>query len=147
MSTIQLGTAKARPGQKSWGQVLIPVAAHIRSYAKGHHTTLEEHRLPAHREYLAWTPERVLHWAGTIGPNCGEAAQLIMKSRSIPEHAFRPCLGLIRLEKSYGDQRVDQACRRALKLNVVGDKHIASMLKTGRDQIPLVEIQGIGQQT
>lgn len=114
------------------------MAVHVRSYAKGHHTTLDEHRPPAHREYLAWTPERVLQWAGTIGPNCGAAAQIIMKSRSIPEHAFRPCLGLIRLGKSYGNERVDQACRRALKLNIVGYKHIASMLKTGRDQIPLM---------
>jgi transposase len=113
------------------------VAVHVRSYAKGHHTTLEEHRPPAHREYLAWTPERVLQWAGTIGPHCGAAAQIIMQSRSIPEHAFRPCLGLIRLGDSYGKERVDQACRRALKLNIVGYKHIASMLKTGRDRIPL----------
>jgi transposase len=114
------------------------VAAHERSYLKGHHTTLEEHRPPAHREYLAWTPERVLQWASTIGPNCGAAAQIIMQSRAIPEQAFRPCLGLIRLGKSYGNQRVDQACQRALKLNIVGYKHIATMLKTGRDQMPLV---------
>jgi len=112
------------------------VAAHVRSYAKGQHTTLEDHRPPAHREYLIWTPERVLQWAGTIGPNCGAVAQIIMQSRSIPEHAFRPCLGLIRLGKSYGNQRVDQACKRALQLNIVGYKHIATMLKTGRDQIP-----------
>lgn len=115
------------------------VAAHIRSYAKGHHTTLEEHRPPAHREYLAWTPERVIKWAGTIGPHCGAAAQRIMDSRAIPEHAFRPCLGLIRLGKSYGNQRVDLACKKALKLNIVGYKHIASMLKTGREQIPLAD--------
>ena len=115
------------------------VAVHVRSYAKGHHTTLEEHRPPAHRAYLAWTPERVLRWAGTIGPNCGEVAQRIMNSRSIPEHGFRPCQGLIRLGNSYGNQRVDQACRRALKLNIVGYKHIASMLKTGRDKIPLAD--------
>ena len=62
-----------------------------------------------------------------------------MNSRSIPEHGFRPCQGLIRLGDSYGNQRVDQACRRALKLNIVGYKHIASMLKTGRDKIPLAD--------
>ena len=119
------------------------VAAHVRSYLKGHHTTVEEHRPPAHREYLAWTPERVLQWAGTIGPHCGEAAEIIIKSRAIPEHAFRPCLGLIRLGKSYGNQRVDQACKRALKLNIVGYKHIATMLKTGRDKIPLADDQPV----
>ena len=57
------------------------VAAHRRSYAKGRHTTISEHRPPAHQKYLEWTPERVLNWAGTIGPNCGEAARQIMASR------------------------------------------------------------------
>lgn len=113
------------------------VAAHRRSYAKGRHTTILEHRPPAHQKYLEWTPERVLNWAGTIGPNCGEAARQIMASRTIVEHAFRPCLGLIRLCKRYGNERVDQACSRALKLNLVGYRHIESMLKNGRDKIPL----------
>lgn len=35
------------------------VAVHVRSYQKGHHTTLSEHRPPAHQKYLEWTPERL----------------------------------------------------------------------------------------
>lgn len=115
------------------------VAVHVRSILKGRHTTLPEHRPPAHQKYLEWTPERILSWAGTIGPNCGEAARQLMASRALPEHAFRPCLGLIRLGKRYGNERVDRACARAVKLNIVGYRHIESMLKNGRDQIPLAE--------
>jgi len=89
------------------------------------------------QEVLDWTPERLVSWAGTIGPNCGEAARHLLASRSIPQHAFRPCLGLIRLGKRYGNERVDQACSRALRLNIVAYRYIESMLKKGRDRIPL----------
>lgn len=113
------------------------VASHIRNEQKGRHTTVHEHRPPAHQEHLQWTPERIASWAGKIGPHCQTAVQAIMASRAIPEHGFRPCLGIIRLGKRYPSSRVDRACERALKLNIVGYRHIENMLKNGRDQLPL----------
>lgn len=115
------------------------IAVHVRSYHKWHHTTLAAHRPPEHEAVLEWTPERLISWAGTIGPNCSEAARQIMASRTIPEQGFRPCLGLIRLGKRYGNERVDKACSKALRLNIVGLRHIESMLMHGRDQIPLAD--------
>ena len=117
------------------------VAAHARSYLKGRHTTVMEHRPPAHKQYLEWSPERITSWAFSIGPGCGEAVKLLMASRSIPEHAYRPCLGVIRLGKRYGNERVNQACTRALKLNIVGYRQIESILKSGRDKIPLESVR------
>ena len=111
------------------------VAAHARSYQKGCHTTINEHRPPAHAKYLEWTPERIISWAGTIGPNCTEAARQMMAGRKIPEYAYRPCIGVIRLGKRYGNDRVDRACARALKMHIVGYRHIESILKTGRDRL------------
>ena len=115
------------------------VAVHVRSFVKGGYTTLPEHRPPAHQKYLEWTPERIASWAGTIGPNCRTVALRIMANRPLPEHGFRPCMGLIRLGRRYSNERVDRACARALKLNIVGYRHIENMLKNGRDQIPLAE--------
>ena len=113
------------------------VATHMRSVQKGRHTTVAEHRPPAHQEHMQWTPERLASWAGSIGPNCQAAVQAIMASRPIPEHGFRSCLGVIRLGKRYSHERVDCACERALKLNIVGYRHIENLLKSGRDQLPL----------
>ena len=115
------------------------VAAHARSFLKGRHSTVPEHRPPAHEAYLQWTPERIASWAGTIGPNCRAATLAIMASRPLPEHGFRPCMGLIRLGKRYSHERLDRACGRALKLNIVGYRHIENMLKSGRDQLPFGE--------
>jgi transposase len=115
------------------------VAAHARSYLNGRHTTLIEHRPPAHQKVTEWPPERIQTWAGKIGPNCAEVVRQIILSRPVVEHGYRPCLGLIRLGKHYGDNRVEQACIKALRLNVASYNCISNMLKTGRDKIPLVE--------
>jgi transposase len=39
------------------------VASHLRSWLKGHHTTLDAHRPEAHRHYGNWSPERFISWA------------------------------------------------------------------------------------
>ena len=115
------------------------VATHARSYQKGGHTTLPEHRPPAHEKYLEWTPERLISWAGTIGVNCAEVARQILASRPLVVHGYRPCLGVIRLGKRYGNERLERACERALKLNIASYHRIENMLRNGRDQVPATE--------
>jgi len=115
------------------------VAVHVRSYEKGRHTTISEHRPPAHKGYLEWTPERITSWARKIGVNVEAAVSRIMSSSRLPEHGYRPCLGVIRLGSCYGNDRLDRACLRAIRLNIVGYRHIVSILKTGRDKASDVE--------
>jgi len=113
------------------------VAAHLRDERKGRHTTEASHMPRAHREYLAWTPSRIIHWAGTIGPHCAAAVQKIIDSRPHPEQGYRAALGIIRLAKGYAASRVDAACRRALALDVCRYQSIQSILKCGKDMEPL----------
>jgi len=51
------------------------VASHARSYVRGQHTTKPEHMPKAHQKHLEWTPSRLVHWAGTIGPRAQELVQ------------------------------------------------------------------------
>ena len=44
------------------------VAAHARSYKRGHHTTISEHMPESHRRHQEWTPGRLLNWGLSIGP-------------------------------------------------------------------------------
>jgi transposase len=113
------------------------VAAHLRDDRKGQHTTEPSHMPRAHREYLEWTPSRIIHWAGTIGPHCAQVVQQIIDSRPHPEQGYRAALGIIRLAKGYAAVRVDGACHRALALDVCRYQSIKSMLKSGMDQAPL----------
>ena len=47
------------------------------------------------------------------------------------------CLGIIRLEKKYGRERLDAACARALAVNGRSYKHVESILHNGLDRAAL----------
>lgn len=113
------------------------VAAHPRDDSKGRHTTDPAHMPRAHREHLEWTPSRIIHWAGTLGPHCAQAVEQIIATRPHPEQGYRAALGIIRLAKGYAADRVDAACRRALALDVCRYQSIKSILKSGKDKEPL----------
>ena len=100
------------------------VAAHVRSLAKGEATTLDEHRSPGHKAHAEWTPARVEEEAASIGPETARLVASIMAAKPHPEQAVRTCLGILRLKKSYGPERVEAACRRG---NVIGSRTLASI--------------------
>lgn len=112
------------------------VAAHVRSHQRGHHTTLQEHRPPAHQHLLEWPPDRIISWAATIGPACAEVVRQILASRPLVVYGYRPCMGIIRLGKRYGNDRLERACEKAVKLNIVSYKRIENMLINGKDRVP-----------
>ncbi len=112
------------------------VASHPRSYVAGAATTLEEHRPPSHRHYLEWTPERLIHWSGKVGPATAALITKILQSRRYPEQSFRSCLGVMRLAKGFGETRLEAACSRALRLRAWSYKSVKSILQTGLDLQP-----------
>ncbi|MEK7821462.1 MAG: IS21 family transposase, partial [Planctomycetota bacterium] len=113
------------------------VASHPRSFHKGRHTTQTEHMPQSHQHYLEWTPSRLIHWALEMGPATQEVVKSILTSRPHPEQGFRACLGILRLGKSYGPDRLEAACGRAILLKSFSYKSIESILKTGLDRRPL----------
>jgi transposase len=113
------------------------VASHARSFEAGKHTTIREHMPKSHQEYLEWTPSRILRWASTCGPKTAGLAHAIMNSRPHPEHGYRACLGVLRLGKHYGSERLEAACARALALGVTSYRKVNSILKNGLDRVPL----------
>jgi transposase len=114
------------------------VASHLRSWLKGHHTTLDAHRPEAHRHYGDWSPERFISWAEKIGPATGQVITVVLQERRHPEQGYRSCLGILRLAKAYSDARLEAACTRALLLGTCRYKSIESILKHGLDSKPVV---------
>lgn len=113
------------------------VAIHARSSQMGRHTTDPIHRPECHRRYLEWTPSRVISWANKIGPHTAQLVEKILSSRRFPEQGYRSSLGLIRLGKTFGNDRLEAACRRALTLDCISYKSVQSILKKGLDQQPI----------
>ncbi len=117
------------------------VASHRRSLHKGRHTTLPAHMPESHRQAGEWTPQRLSSWAAKTGPATEKLITTVLTSRKHPQQAYRSCLGILRLGKAYGDDRLEAACRRALILGSHSYKSIESILKHRLDDKPLAEQQ------
>jgi transposase len=90
---------------------------------------------PAHQNYLEWTPSRIVSWAKKTGPATAELVQRIIDSRTHPEQAYRSCLGILRLEKHYSGQRLENACLRALKFSALSFQALRNILENGLDRL------------
>jgi transposase len=117
------------------------VASHRRAHQKGRHTTVSAHMPESHRQAGDWSPERLANWAAKTGPATEKLIMTILTSRKHPQQAYRSCLGVLRLGKAYGDDRLEAACRRALTLGSHSYKSIESILKHHLDDKPLAEQQ------
>ena len=115
------------------------MASHIKSRQKGKHTTVKEHMPRSHQAYLEWTPSRIVGWAEKTGPATAALAAAIMEGRTHPQQGFRSCLGVMRLGKEYGPQRLEAACARSLHFGDTRYRRIKEILRAGLDREPLTE--------
>jgi transposase len=113
------------------------VASHQRCFGpSGTATTLEEHRPKSHREYGAWPPSRMLSWAAAIGPGTERVTRNIVESTAHPELSRRNCMALFRSGKTYGKDRLEAACLRAIEIGAPTRKSVDSILANGLDRVP-----------
>jgi transposase len=115
------------------------VASHLRSFMRNVFVTDPAHRPHSHREYLKWTPERMRNWGKTIGVQTAAMIEAVIKSADHPDHAYRKCLGLLRLSKSFGTDRLELACARALKLRAIGYRSVKNILNQGIEAADIPE--------
>jgi hypothetical protein len=63
--------------------------------------------------------------------------EAMLGSERHPELRYRSALGVIRLAKSYGPERADAACRRALEIRSPSYRSVQTILKHALDRNPL----------
>jgi len=110
------------------------IAAHLRASGNGRHTTLPEHMPSSHRRYADWTFDRIRRDAAAIGPSAAALCELILEQRAHPEQGFRACLGIVRLVKAFGAQRVEAAASRALDIGARTYGSVKSILDNNLDR-------------
>ena len=110
------------------------IACHLRDHANRRHTTLTDHMPSAHRRYATWTPERISRQAASIGANTEALIDIIMRERRHPEQGFRSCIGILRLAKGHGGERLEAASERALEIGARSYTAVASILKNNLDR-------------
>jgi len=113
------------------------IASHPRLWIKDKPSTLNDHLPENHRQYLEqhveWTPEKLFDWANKIGNAVEQVVQKVMSKNQHAEQKFRSCLGILRLARTWGNERLNAASQRALDLNACSYKHIKLILENGGD--------------
>lgn len=114
------------------------VALHARSHQRGGYTTDPAHRPKSHQRHLDWTPGRLVRWSSKeVGPQCGQVVARLLEDKPHPEQGYRACLGIMRLGRHYGKERLEAACRRAVLLDACSYGSVKSILASGADRRPL----------
>ena len=110
------------------------VATHVRSSSNRKHTTVREHMPSSHQRYADWTPERIQRQANAIGPQTSALIEVIQREKTHPEQGFRACIGILRHAKTFGAERLEAACNRALEIGARSYTSVTSILKTNLDR-------------
>ncbi len=116
------------------------IARHARSSQPHVASTIAEHRPKSHQEYLKWTPSRIIDWAGRAGPFTARLVECIIAAKPHPEMGYRSALGVIRLSRKYGAERLEAACTRAVRFKLYRYQSVKSMLECGLASQPLPEL-------
>ena len=112
------------------------VASHLRKRHPG--TTTEPGHMPErHRKHQQWNPGRLKNWASRIGPAVLIWVDERLQEKAHPEQAYRVCLGLLNLSRTYPATRLDSACALANRDGLNRLKQIKSILHSNRDQLEL----------
>lgn len=123
---------------------LSRVALHKRNYTRNGHSTKAEHQPPNHKhaaEQRAWDDEYFLRNASYLGQSVQEVVKRILASKVTEVQTYNSCLGVLRLAKTYGPERLEAACHRALSAPRVNYGMIKSILQNHLDKVDQQQTQ------
>jgi transposase len=110
------------------------VASHRRSFLKYAYTTVKAHMPRRHQEYADWSPERLIRWAAKSGSATKTVISNLLESRPYPQQSYNACFGIMSLGKSFGEDRLEAACARALAIGACNYRSLESILKKNLDK-------------
>lgn len=111
------------------------IAKHVRSFRPGNYSTVAEHMPSNHQAYGQWSPEHFRERARKFGPSTVEYIDRLMGQYSYPEIAYKQSQGILSLGRTYGGERLEAACSRALGHTRSSYTTIGNILKNGLDRV------------
>jgi transposase len=92
--------------------------------------------MPDQFQQTEWDDRRIRKWAYSIGNNTGEVIDRIFDSVKMKEQGYNSSLSVLRLSKSYSEERLEVACEIALaKVRVPRYQHLKSILSSNQDHV------------
>lgn len=89
---------------------------------------------PADRIFGQWSAEQELAWADSVGIQTRAYLEQVFGDNPIREKGYRSAISLKRMQKDFGNERLEAACGRALAIGASSITSVRSILRTGLDQ-------------
>jgi hypothetical protein len=111
------------------------IAVHKRARAGFKYTTNPEHMPESHRAYLErWNPEKIIGLAKSAGIDVASMVEKIIGRHVHPEQSYNTCRGIIFLARTFGNDRLNKACRIALYFKQYSYKAVKEILDHNREE-------------
>ncbi len=111
------------------------IALHPRHKKKYAYTTNKEH-MPSHHNFVSdWSSEKFINWSANIGSECQSYIVKILDKKQHPEQSYKSCVGILQLARKVGNERLNNACKRALDYGAYNYNIIVNILEKGWDII------------
>ncbi|MBU1370439.1 MAG: IS21 family transposase [Bacteroidetes bacterium] len=105
------------------------IAYHARSRRMHQYTTVADHLPSQHQYLLGLSPEYFINWAKRIDADVARYIELLIQSKSHPEQSFKSCQGIQSLYRKLGAERLKQAVRKGLELEVYNYMFIKNIME------------------
>lgn len=115
----------------------VRIALHKRSAAKGTYITKADHLCSTYQAYSNWSPEYFKNLAIKHGKEVLTFIQGIIEQGDYPEVNYKRAMGVIQLHKSYGSERLNNACERAMYGHTFSYNMVRNILKNNLDSQPI----------
>ena len=115
------------------------IAIHQRRFSGRKYVTNSEHMPENHRAVVAFRSYDGTYYrskASEIGTATGTFVSRLLDGADFEEQAYRSCMGIISFSRTYGNARVEMACKKALLLNSVTYTTLRNILKNGQETQP-----------
>lgn len=114
------------------------IAIHKRASSGSKYITKPEHMPEKHRRYLQrWNPEKIISLAKTKGSSVAELVEKLISRHKHPEQSYNTCRGIIFLSRTYGMDRLDKACKKALYLGYCSYKAVSDILRHNQEEMEI----------
>lgn len=112
------------------------VATHGISEVPGTIVRLSEHMPVAHRRVLEGEPRQLMAWAEAAGSHIRRMLEHHLAERKDATNGLKAARKMRNLARLHGEERFDQVCAYALRLNLTALRSVESILRTKADQRP-----------
>jgi len=117
------------------------IAFHQRNLHPYKYTTIREHMPSAHNFVSDWNAEKFLSWASGVGEETRTVIEKILQSKQHPEQAYKSCVGILSFAKKTGNERLNNACKRAIHYQSYNYMSIKNILDKALDKEQILEHQ------